>query len=52
MGHKGTARDEKQQAGSQSGKSEVEKSGEPIHLIFARLIFASSLKRNISIWTI
>jgi|SoimicMinimDraft_3_1059731.scaffolds.fasta_scaffold2287661_1 hypothetical protein len=37
MGHKGTARDEKEQACSQRRDPEVENLGEPIHLIFARI---------------
>jgi hypothetical protein len=37
MGHKGTARDEKQQAGGQGRNAEVESLREPIHLIFARI---------------
>jgi hypothetical protein len=37
MGHKGTARDEKQQAGGQRWNPGVENLGEPIHLKFARI---------------
>jgi hypothetical protein len=51
-GHEGAAREEKQQAGGQSGKPEIENFRDPIHLIRARLIFSRCLKRNSSIWPI
>ena len=39
-GHEGAAGDEKQQAGGQGGKPEIENFGDPIHLIRVALIFS------------
>ena len=59
-GHEGTAREEEQQAGGQSGKPEIENFRDPIHLIRVAIsIFSLTkeklldcLKRNSTIWSI
>ena len=46
LGYERAAREKKQQAGGQSGTPGVENSGEPIHLMFARLSICAFSKEK------